>query len=131
MHVLDQVPLLLGHLVEGGIAQDAGVVDQDVDGAEGLQGGGDDLLALGHRVVVGDSLAAQGADLGDHGIGRGGRAAQAFGADAQVIDHDLGASGTQQQGMGAAQAVAGAGDNGDFAVEANFLRHVCAPLLKR
>ncbi|MNT90595.1 hypothetical protein D3C72_2315270 [compost metagenome] len=70
MHVLDQVPLLLGHLVEGGVAQDAGVVDQDVDGAEGLQGGGDDLLALGHRMMVGNRFATHGMNFSDHGVGR-------------------------------------------------------------
>ncbi|MNJ38810.1 hypothetical protein D3C77_336660 [compost metagenome] len=129
VNVLDQVPLRFGHLVERTVAQDPGVVDQDVDGAEHLERGGDDFLAFGHRVVVGDSFTPQGADFRDHGIGRGTGGTQAFGADTQVIDHDLGTPGTQQQGVGASQAVAGAGDNGNFAVKANFLRHVCSPMI--
>ncbi|MNO86526.1 hypothetical protein D3C76_779250 [compost metagenome] len=131
VHVLDQVPLFLGHLVEGTVTQDAGVVDQDIEGAESLQRGGHDLLALGHRMVVGHRLAAQRTDFGDHGVGGGAGAAQAFGGHTQVVDHDLGASGAEQQGVGAAQAVACASDNCNFAVESNFLRHVDSPLLKR
>ncbi|MNO40622.1 hypothetical protein D3C76_307760 [compost metagenome] len=69
VNVLDQVPLLFGHLVERTVAQDAGVVDQDVNRTEDLKRGGDDFVALGHRVVVGDSLATHGANFRDHGIG--------------------------------------------------------------
>ncbi|MCY1427281.1 hypothetical protein D9M71_431210 [compost metagenome] len=68
--VLDQVPLLFGHLVERGVAQDAGVVDEDIDGAECLQRGGDDLLALGHRMMVGNRFATHGTNFSDHGVGR-------------------------------------------------------------
>ncbi|MNM81988.1 hypothetical protein D3C81_940070 [compost metagenome] len=67
---LDQVPLLFGHLVERGVAQDAGVVDEDIDGAECLQRGGDDLLALGYRMMVGNRFATHGTNFSDHGVGR-------------------------------------------------------------
>ena len=60
----DRVPLLLGHVDEHPVAQDAGVVDQDVEVAEGLDGGVDETLAalpVGNVVGVGHRLAAGGA----------------------------------------------------------------------
>ena len=38
---------------------------------------------------------------------------------AEVIDHHLGATGGQQQRMGAAETAAGTGDYGDFAIESH------------
>jgi hypothetical protein len=65
----DEVPVLVGQVLEGDITQDTGVVDEDINAAEGLDGGLDDLLALGNRVVVGNGLAASGLDLVDNNIG--------------------------------------------------------------
>jgi hypothetical protein len=65
----DEVPVLVGQVLEGDITQDTGVVDEDINAAEGLDGGLDDLLALGDRVVVGNGLAASGLDLVDNNIG--------------------------------------------------------------
>ena len=43
----DGVPLGLGHVDEHAVAQDAGVVDEHVEPAEGLDGGADQLLGAG------------------------------------------------------------------------------------
>ncbi len=55
----DRVPLLLGHVDQHPVPQDAGVVDQHVEVAEGLDGGVDqalaalpvaDVVGVGHRL---------------------------------------------------------------------------------
>lgn len=64
----NQVPVLVLHVLEADVAQDAGVVDQDVDAPKGLDGRLDDLVAVLDAVVVGDGLAACGLDLVDDDI---------------------------------------------------------------
>lgn len=58
VHLDDQVPVLVLEVLEGNVAQDAGVVDEDVDAAKGLDGRLDDALAVLDAVVVGNGLAA-------------------------------------------------------------------------
>ena len=63
MHLDDRVPLGLGHVDEHAVAQDAGVVDEHVEAAEGVDGLLHDALgavAVGDVVAVGDGLAAHG-----------------------------------------------------------------------
>ena len=63
---MTRVPLLLGHVEDHAVAQDAGVVDDDVDAAEAVDRGLDDGLPARHggdRLVVGHGLAARPADL--------------------------------------------------------------------
>ena len=82
----------VGHVDEHAVAQDPGVVDEDVEPAEGVDGGVDEPLgALPIRdvVAVGHRLAAHGADLVDHLAGGTGRAAGAVHLGAEVVDDDL------------------------------------------
>ena len=116
----DRVPLLLGHVDEHPVAQDAGVVDQHVEVAEGLDGAVDEALAalpVGDVVAVGDGLAAHGLDLLDDLL-RGGQVGPGavLGA-AEVVDHDLGALRREQQRVLAADPAPGSGDDGDAAVK--------------
>jgi len=60
---------LVRHVLEADITQYAGIVDEDVYGAEGLDGGLDDLVAILDAVVVCDSLPASLFDLVDNGVG--------------------------------------------------------------
>lgn len=69
MHLHDQIPVLVLHVLETDIPQDTGVVDEHVYPAESLDGRLDDLVAILDRVVVGDCLAAGGGDLVDDGVG--------------------------------------------------------------
>lgn len=64
----NQVPVLVLDVLEADVTQDAGVVDEDIDATEGLDGGVDDALAVLDRVVVCDSLAAGCLDLVDDDI---------------------------------------------------------------
>ena len=61
----DQVPILILHVLEADVSQDASIVDQDVYPAEILDGGIDDSLAILDAVVVGNRLTASGFDLVD------------------------------------------------------------------
>jgi hypothetical protein len=63
-----RIPEVLGRVGEALVAQDAGVVDEDVDLAEGREGGLQDVLAardVRDVVVARDGLAAGGLDPGD------------------------------------------------------------------
>ena len=64
-----QVPVLIFHVLEADIAQDAGIVDEDIDPAKVLDGSLNDLVAVLDRVVVGDGLAASRCDLLDNLVG--------------------------------------------------------------
>src|SRR5437667_6620865 len=76
VHADDRVPLLLGHVEDHALAQDAGAADDDLEVAEAAQRRVDDRLTAGHRrdaLGVGHRLAAEGLDLLDHGLRRGAR----------------------------------------------------------
>lgn len=70
MNPVDQIPILILHVLEADIPQDTGIVEEHIDATEVLDGGLNDRLAVLDAVVVGDRLAAGGADLVDHDIGR-------------------------------------------------------------
>ena len=58
----DRVPLGLGHVDHHPVTQDAGVVDEDVEGAEGVDRELDEALRAvpgGDVLGVGDGLAAE------------------------------------------------------------------------
>ena len=65
MDAVDQIPVRLFHVLETDISQDTGVVDEDINTSECVDGRLDDGLSVLDRIVVGDGLAASGADLID------------------------------------------------------------------
>ena len=106
------VVLGLGGVEHRRAGLDAGVVDHDVEPAEGLHGLADEPLEVGHLADVGvdaDRLVAQGGDL----------ALEVLGGllVGHVVDHDLGARLGEVQRHGLADAAVAAGDDGDLAVE--------------
>ena len=58
MNVCDEIPVGIFDVFEADVAKDAGVVDEDVDATERVDGGLDDLLAVDDVVVVGNGVAA-------------------------------------------------------------------------
>lgn len=66
MDFVDEIPVCLLHVLEADIAKDTGVVDENIDAAEGVNGCLDDGLSILYRVVIGDRLAASGADRLDN-----------------------------------------------------------------
>ena len=107
-------------LTSDAVAQDAGVVDEHVEVAERLDGRVHEALGavpVGDVVEVGDGLAATGADLGRDLVGRGVVGADTIVGATEVVDHDLGALGREEQGVLAADAAARPGDDRHTPVE--------------
>src|SRR6058998_3307920 len=120
----DRVPLLLAHVEDHPVAQDAGVVHQDVDRAELLDRRLDDALGgreVGDAVGVGDRPPAAGADRLHHFVGDAPRGAAAVDLGAEVVDDHRGPLGREQLGDGAADAAPRARDDRRLALEP--LRH--------
>ena len=116
----DVVPVRLVHVEAHLVPQDAGVVDQDVELAEGVDGLVDEVLGPLPRADVGGvdgAVAAARLDELDDLFGRVLVAAFALEGGPDVVDDDLGALGGQQQGLLASDASSCAGDDGHLAVE--------------
>ncbi len=77
-----------------------------------------DVGAVGHRTATG------GLDLGDDGVGRGLAVSLAGERDAEVVDDDRGALGGELERVGATDAAAGSGHDGDASGE--DLVHGCS-----
>src|SRR5204863_2631632 len=108
VHLDDGVPVLFAEVGKALVAQDAGVVDEDVDAAEGLDRRLQDRLAAGdvrHVHHAGDCASASGGDFGDDLL---------RGVGVHVVDDDGCAFAGEQAGIGTAQAAAGAGDDGNL-----------------
>ncbi len=127
MHADHGVPLVLGHIGEAAVAQDAGIVHEHMQVAEAADR---ELDQLGGLPPVADimtadfGLAAAGDDLLCHMLGRCQIGAIALQISAEVVDDNAGAGGGECQRMGAPETAAGAGDDGDTSVEA---AHHCPP----
>ena len=116
----DFVPVLFAHVVEGGIPQDAGVADDDVQAAEVVDRSlhhVEAAVVAGDRIVVGGSLSTSGFDLVYDLLGGGGVFALAVRVAAEVVDDDLCAALCEVEGVGPAETVAGASDQGHLAFE--------------
>ena len=98
------IELLLGHLAQGGVAGDAGVVHHHVEAAELLHRGGDQSIDLGGR-----------GDVAEHRPG-GIVSAEGFGGGAgpfevEIAEHHPGALGDEHFGDGVAEALGSPGDD--------------------
>ena len=65
---LDEVPILIFHVLEADISQNSRIVEEDIDAAEGINGSLDDLVAILDAVIVGYGLATCLLDLIDDDI---------------------------------------------------------------
>ncbi len=102
------------------IAQDAGVVDEDVHPTPALDRARDhvrDLRGVAHVGAVRDRCTAGRDDLVRDALRRLGRATRTVHVAAEVVDDDLGAPRRQGQRVRAAQAGARTGNDGDATVE--------------
>jgi hypothetical protein len=112
--------LLRGHVRQHAVAQDPGVVHEDVQVAECLDRLVDHpsgTVEVGDVVVVGDGLAAGRLDLVDDLLGGCGVGTGAVPAAAAVGDDDLRAIRGEQQRVLAADPAASACDYGDAVLE--------------
>jgi hypothetical protein len=116
----DRVPLLLGHVEEHAVAQNSGVVDEDVQPAVTVERAADDLLRrLEARdvVVARDRLAARGDDLVHDLLGRSRVGSLARERAAEVVDDHARARARECKRMLAADPAARTGDDRDLAFE--------------
>ena len=124
MHIQHDVPVLRLHLRKAFVAQDTGVVNQDVNGSKGVQRGFNNALAAfdrRHTIVIGHGFPAQGLDLIDHLISRPpGTLTGTVPRTTQIIDYDFGAAFGQFQGVDAAQAGPGPGNDRHSILKADF-----------
>ena len=91
MHGEHRVPVGLFHVEDRLVAQDAGVVDQDVHAAERFERGRKQRFAafdVCDRLRIGDRFAASSANLRDDVVGDL-AGAGAVGVAAEVVDDDL------------------------------------------
>ena len=125
--VEDRVDQVGAHVVERLVAQDAGIVDDDVDRAERVDGGLDDRLATlwgSDRVGVGDCFASGGLDLVHHELGGALVRARTVDRAAEVVDDDERTACRHHQRVLPAEAATRTSDDGHLAVETQIRRCV-------
>jgi len=124
--VEDGLPVFGFHFEEALVAEDAGVVDEDIEASEGGEGGFDDAFASlggGDVVVVGDGLAAAGLDFRDDLVGGGtGAVPGTVTGAAEVVDHDPGSPFGELQGVHPSQAAPRPRDHRHAAVKTDLVR---------
>ena len=130
MHLHDEVELVQRHVLERLIAQNAGVVHQNVDATEGAKRIGGNALgtvAVRHGRLVGDRIAAERLDFRHHFV-RGIASAAAIHAAAKVIHDHFGTALGELDGVAAANASARAGHDGHLAGELTLHQFAhCSP----
>jgi hypothetical protein len=121
----DGVEVLVAHVPQHAVAQDAGIGAQDVEPAPGVDGLADQAIGRfgrAHRHDLVHRLAPLGQDGGDGGLGRGG---------IDVVDHDAGSGAGQGLREGQSEAAATAGDDGHLAAQADGFRWMVHVVLQR
>ena len=91
MHANDRIPLVLAHIGERPIAQDAGVVDENVEAPKLLQGEGHEicrLVPIRHVMAADGSSATESFDLANHLLCRRRVLSFPLKVAALVIDND-------------------------------------------
>ena len=120
----------LVHLHQRAIPDDAGVVDQDVDLPEGVDGGGHDpagAVEVVDPVAVGHRRPAPAHDLLDDLFGRILIGAVAAERDADVVHHHAAPFAGQAQGDGPPDAATRAGDHCYPSVKQAHRATLCEP----
>src|SRR5215831_12656002 len=110
VHVDDVRPVRPEHTMKDTVAQDAGIVYENVDTTEGIQRRRDDLIGvawLADRHRGGDRFAAGLLDLVNHRLRRAGIGAGAVEAGADVANHDTRALLRHEQRDAAADSASG------------------------
>ena len=70
MYLHDQIPILIFHVLEADIAEDAGIVEKHIDPTEALDGSLDDLVTITDIVIVCNGFASCLFDLFDNEVRR-------------------------------------------------------------
>jgi hypothetical protein len=121
MHLKHQIEVGHVHLGEALVAQDAGIVDQDMNAAPSFLCLGnhfDHLFKFGDAAAIGHGLAASSLDFFNNLRRRVGRAG-AVTCTAQIVYDHLGTALGQFQSIGLTQSAACTGHNSDFVFKAD------------
>ena len=116
----DGIPEVLGRLGKTLVAQNARVVDQDVDLAEGIDCRLEDILTAfdaGDVVVVRDSLTPRRLDLIHDQIGHRSTRARAIARATEIVDDDGRTFSGKRQCMLTSKSTTGAGHNGNLSIQ--------------
>jgi hypothetical protein len=108
--------------------RESGVVDEDVDAAEGIERRLHDPLRsvpFRHRIAIGDRAPARLADLPRHRLGRRRVAARAIDRRAEIVDDDVRAEARERERGRSPDAASSAGHDGRSAGEIRL--HAGAP----
>lgn len=57
MDFVDQIPILIFHVLKANISKDAGIVDENINTAKGLDGSVNNLVSKLDAIVVGDGVS--------------------------------------------------------------------------
>ena len=68
MNLDDQIPVLVGHVLEADIAQYASIVQEHIYPAKGLDGSVDNSVAIFNAIIIRDSFPSSSSDLIDNHI---------------------------------------------------------------
>jgi hypothetical protein len=120
MNVQDSFEILVRHLIEGSAANDACIVDENIDPAVTIQRRLDHrFAALGCRNRLGacDGIAPRYPDLLDHLFCGSGIGSLPVHTDARVIDNDLRSPRREKLGIATSQTSAGTRDHRDASIE--------------
>ena len=69
MNFNDQIPVVVGHILEADISQNAGIVEENIDSPELPNSGINDFFAVLHAVVICDCFASSCLDFINDYIG--------------------------------------------------------------
>lgn len=69
MDAVDEIPVLILHILETDVTENTGIVKQNINTTEVLDSSLNDTLAILYTVVVGNRLTASGTDLLNDDIG--------------------------------------------------------------
>lgn len=69
MDAVDEIPVLILHILETDVTENTGIVKQNINTTEVLDSSLNDTLAILYTVVVGNCLTASGTDLLNDDIG--------------------------------------------------------------
>jgi hypothetical protein len=110
VNLVDDVPLVVGHVGESLIAEDASVVDDNVDATPGVNGCLNDSLAVLHIGLVANGLSTELLDLLNNIV-----------RVDKIVDDDLCAALGQLKSVDATKTSTSAGDNSNLAREVELL----------
>ena len=111
MNLINVGPVGLGHVMKADVAQEACIVDQDIDAAKGVHCRLDNLPPVDHGIGIGNCLTSGSLDFGHNLICRAHVGAVTLGRRTEIVDKYLGAARCQQQGVCTAKPTTCPGNN--------------------